>query len=229
MKRRLVAGCLAIAASAACSSSGTSPPPSSSPAGPARHHTSTPAHGGSPIPRESPVPVESNPPGDIPDSTRFLPYRSAKGGLSLKVPEGWSRRTTSSSVSFSDKLNSITVEWFKVSAAPTTGSARSKEVPKLRRTERAFVLKEILACAPSCTIPYSTNPIDVHLPSTRAVVIRYFDNSPPNGVTGKQYRDEVVRFEFFESGKEAAVILSGPVGSDNVDPWRLVSESFAWS
>ena len=181
------------------------------------------------VPRESAVPVESNPPGDIPDSTRYLSYHSATGGFTLKVPEGWSRTTSRSSVSFSDKLNSVTVQWFKASSAPTTGSARSKDVPQLRRTVRAFSLKEILACAPSCTIPYTTNPIDVRLPKTRAVVIRYFANSAPNAVTGRQYRDEVLRFEFFKHGNEAALVLSGPVGSDNVDPWRLVSESFAWS
>ena len=62
-----------------------------------------------------------------------------------------------------------------------------------------------------------------------AVAISYFANSAPNAVTGKRYRDEVDRFEFFKNGTEAAVILSGPVGSDNKDPWRLVSESFAWS
>jgi len=233
MSRSFVCALLLVAAaSGACSSSGSGSSPPTTPGGvsPGGHHGSPAGGKQSPVtPPESPVPVESNPPGDIPDSTRFLPYHSKQGGFTLKVPEGWSRRNTSSSVSFSDKLNSVTVEWLSASSAPTTSSARSKEVPELRRTERAFSLKEVLGCAPSCTIPYSTNPIDVHLPSTQAVVIRYFDNSAPNPVTGKQYRDEVVRFEFFKNGTEAALILAGPVGSDNVDPWRLVSESFAWS
>ena len=227
--RVVAAALLAVVALVACGgSSGGTPSvtgsPGSSPS-PQGSGGSSPSSG----PPEAPVPVESNPPGDIPDSTHYVGYHSAKGRLSLRVPEGWSRTTTNSSVSFSDKLNSVTVEWFKASSAPTTGSARSKEVPQLRRTERAFSLKEILACSPSCTIPYTTNPIDVHLPSAQAVVIRYFANSAPNPVTGKQYRDEVVRFEFFKSGTEAALRLSGPVGSDNVDPWRLVAESFAWS
>ena len=54
-------------------------------------------------------------------------------------------------------------------------------------------------------------------------------NSAPNAVTGKQYRDEVERLEFFHNGTEVALTLSGPVGSDNKDPWRLVAESFRWA
>ena len=181
------------------------------------------------MPSQTPVPVESNPPGDIPDSTRYVAYRSAKGRFLVKVPEGWSRRTTSSSVSFTDKLNTITVSWFKASSAPTTSSAKSNDVPKLRRSVGAFSLKHVIACAPSCTIPYTTGPIVLRLPSTQAVVISYFANSAPNPVTGKRYRDEVERLEFFKNGVEAALTLSGPVGSDNKDPWRLVAESFRWA
>lgn len=146
----------------------------------------------------------------------------------VKVPEGWSRRTTSSSVSFTDKLNSVSVTWSKASSAPTPHSARTKEVPFLQRTKRAFTLGRILLCHNSCTIPYSTAPISPSL-ADPAVVITYDDNSAPSSVTGKQYRDEVLRFEFFGKGEEVALTLAGPVGSDNVDPWTLVSESFRWA
>ena len=43
---------------------------------------------------QAPVPAESNPPGDIPDTTVYVPYRSAAGHVALKVPEGWSRKST---------------------------------------------------------------------------------------------------------------------------------------
>jgi hypothetical protein len=174
------------------------------------------------------VPAESNPPGDIPDNTQFIPYRSTKGGFLVRVPEGWARTTTRDGVSFTDKLNTVAVSWFASPGAPTVARARSKDVPALRRSERAFALKHVLDCAPSCTIPYSTAPIDDSLPAAHAVVITYYSNSAPNQVTGKQYRLENLRFEFFAHGDEAALTLSGPVGSDNVDPWRLVSESFRW-
>jgi hypothetical protein len=231
--RRVTAATLAAVttvALAACqgSSSATSPPPGGSPS---TSPTSSASGGskGSPgsVPSQSPLPAESNPPGDIPDTTRYVPYHSAKGGFAVKVPEGWSRQTTASSVMFTDKLNTINVQWSSASSAPTTSSARSKDVPQLKRTVPAFTLAHIIACAPSCTIPYTTGPIVDSLP-LHAVVISYFANSAPNAVTGKRYRDEVDRFEFFRSGVEAVLTLSGPEGSDNKDPWRLVSESFAW-
>src|SRR5438132_330395 len=136
--RLLAGGVLAAAALVACgggsSSSGATSPPASQPAASA---TTAPAtSGGSPsaVQGQSPVPVESNPPGDIPDTTRYVTYTSSKGHFAVKVPEGWSRSTTSSSVTFTDKLNSITATWSKASAAPTPSSAKSKDVPMLRRT-----------------------------------------------------------------------------------------------
>jgi len=228
--RILAAAALAVAALVACgggSSPGASVPPSSQAASATGPATSAGSPSSS-VPNQSPVPVESNPPGDIPDTTRYVAYRSAKGHFTIKVPEGWSRSMTSSSVNFTDKLNSITASWSKVSSAPTPSSARSKDVPMLRRTVPAFSLKHIIDCAPSCTIPYTTGPIVLNLPSTHAVVISYLANSAPNAVTGKQYRDEVERLEFFHNGTEVALTLSGPVGSDNKDPWRLVAESFRW-
>ena len=40
--------------------------------------------------------------------------------------------------------------------------------------------------------------------------------------------DAVERYEFWRGGTEAVVTLSGAAGSDNVDPWRLVTDSFTW-
>jgi hypothetical protein len=174
------------------------------------------------------VPVENHPPGDIPDDTQFVAYRSKGGGFEVKVPEGWSRTKSNAGVSFTDKLNTVSATWFPAASTPTAGSAKKREVPGLRRTERAFSLGHVLLCDPSCTIPYSTAPISVTLASGPAVVLTYESNSAPNQVTGKQYRLEDLRFEFFRNGEEAVLTLSGPVGSDNVDPWRLVSESFRW-
>ena len=213
---------LSVACTSGSTTTAAQSPPSTS------HHTRS-STAASPVPVESPVAPESNPPGDIPDSTVFVPYRSAKGGYVVRVPEGWSRLTRGSSVEFTDKLNAVTVSWSTAGSMPTTSSAKSSDVPALRRTQRAFRLGRILSCAPGCTIPYSTAPISVNLPSGPAVVITYTANSTPNAVTGKQYRLEELRFEFYRSGKEVALTLSGPVGSDNVDPWRLVSQSFGWT
>src|ERR1700680_2263268 len=62
--------------------------------------------------------AESTPPGDTPDTTVYVPYRSAAGHLLLKVPEGWSRTTAPASSTFTSNLNSIAVAW-----KPTTGVA----------------------------------------------------------------------------------------------------------
>ena len=224
----------AFAAAACGSGSAGSGGPGSSPPQPSPRTTKASSHGSSQapptqsaVPVQSPVPVESNPPGDIPDNTQFVPFRSASGHFVVKVPEGWSRRSTKSSVSFTDKLNTVEVTWSRSQAAPTPRSAKSKDVPALRRSVLAFTLSRIVDCAPSCTIPYSTAPISVSLPA-HAVVVTFRGNSKANSVTGKQYRLEELRFEFFRGHEMAALTLSGPVGSDNVDPWTLVSESFGW-
>jgi hypothetical protein len=48
-------------------------------------------------------------------------------------------------------------------------------------------------------------------------------------VTGKVFREDVYRYMFFHAGTELDVVLSGPTGSDNVDPWRIVTDSVAWT
>ena len=62
-----------------------------------------------------------------------------------------------------------------------------------------------------------------------AVVITYKADSAPSAVTGKVRQLAVERYEFWQNGKEAIIVLSGPVGADNVDPWKLVSDSFRWN
>jgi hypothetical protein len=40
---------------------------------------------------------------------------------------------------------------------------------------------------------------------------------------------DVERYEFWHSGHTLTLTLSAPVGSDNVDPWRTVTDSLQWS
>lgn len=200
----------------ACAGSGTSGTIGTSTSGagsvaptPSKTHT----HSSSPVPPESPVPAESNPPGDIPDSTVFVPFRDRSAGIRVTVPEGWSRTQKGSTVSFTDKLNTIALSSASAATAPTVASANATEVPELRGSTLAFRLKNVSS---------------VSLPGGQAILIEYQINSSPNPVTGKQYRLDVERFELFKSGTEGIVTLSSPVGADNVDPWRTVSESFTW-
>ena len=36
------------------------------------------------------------------------------------------------------------------------------------------------------------------------------------------------RYTFWHDGQEAVLTLSGPKGADNVDPWRIVTNSLRW-
>jgi len=183
---------------------------------PSATETDSPSAGPSesPVPTESPIPAESNPPGDIPDNATFVPYTSKVGGFTISTPEGWARTTTASSVTFTDKLNTVVVSWTPASSAPTVASVKKDEVPKLANTERAFKLGSITTAT---------------LPAGPAVMVEYQANSEPNAVTGKQYRLDVQRYVLFLNGREIAIGLRSPVGSDNVDPWRIVTESFRWA
>ena len=162
---------------------------------------------------EAPVAVESNPPGDIPDSQVYVAYASAGGHFTVKVPEGWTRATAASAVSFSDKLNTISLSWMPASSAPTVQSVQSSDVPRLRKTQRAFQFVSIKS---------------VSLPAGPAVLLSFRANSAPNDVTGKQYRDEVLWYALYHNGTEVIVQLISPVGADNVDPWNIVSKSIRW-
>jgi hypothetical protein len=188
-----------------------SPTSGSSPTPPVT--TSPTASTESPVPSEKPVPTEDSPPGDIPDNIAFVPYRSQAGGFSITTPEGWSRTTSKTDVIFTDKLNTVQVSWARAASAPTVKSATADEVPALQQTVRAFSLVSVKGAT---------------LPAGPAVLISYQANSEPNGVTGKQYRQDVLRYELFHQGTQVDVTLLSPVGADNVDPWRIVTESLRW-
>jgi hypothetical protein len=57
------------------------------------------------------------------------------------------------------------------------------------------------------------------------VRIVYRRNSAPDPVTGRQYRDEVERYELVAGGREIVIELFGPVGADNVDAYRTMVQS----
>ncbi|MCW2907207.1 MAG: lipoprotein [Actinomycetia bacterium] len=202
-----------LSALAACGNSGSATPvagttKASAPA-PSTPGTSSPGPGGS----QAPVAAESNPPGDIPDTTVYVTYQSPPGHLLIKVPEGWSRKTTPASSTFTSNLNSISVAWMPLAAPPTVHSVQATAVPALKAKSLAFRLQSVRA---------------VKLAGGPAVETIYQVNSPPNGVTGRQYRLVIERFELYRHGRGAVIDLSSAVGSDNVDPWRIVSESFRW-
>jgi len=163
--------------------------------------------------QEQPAATERNPPGDIPDSQVFILYRSPFG-FSLKIPEGWARTDRTDGASFADKYDTVDVSIASAAVAPTAESAASNEVVALMKSARAV---KVLAIK------------DVHLPAGAAVLIVYASNSAPNAVTNKQIRLENNRYLYYHAGKRAILDLSAPAGADNVDQWKLMSDSFHWN
>ncbi|MBI5104424.1 MAG: hypothetical protein HZB46_05460 [Solirubrobacterales bacterium] len=158
--------------------------------------------------------AEVNPAGDIPDNQAFVRFTPPGGGFSVKVPEGWSRSDSGGAVVFTDKLNAIRVESVPAQAPLTTREARGTEVPKLAASVKGFK-------------PGSVATITRKAGS--AVRITYLAAAKPNPVTGKAGQDAVERYVFFHQGKDVILTLSGPKGADNVDPWRIVTDSVTWA
>ena len=161
---------------------------------------------------ERPVAQEKNPPGDIPDSQVFVAYHSPLG-FSLKVPEGWARTDRSDGAAFADKYNTIDVAVGSAATAPTSASVTAHEAADLVKTGRAVKIGAVKT---------------VKLRSGPAILIEYASNSEPNPVTNKQLRLENHRYLIHRGGKLATINLSAPLGADNADQWKLISNSFQW-
>lgn len=158
---------------------------------------------------EAPVAAEKNPPGDIPDTQVFIVYTSP-AGFSMKVPEGWSRTDGAKGASFADKYDTIDVSVAPATEAPTAASVKAGEAKSLAATDRAVTIGAIKASK---------------LAGGPAVEIDYTANSDPNAVTGKQIRLERARYLVFGKGKLVTLDMAAPEGADNVDQWKLMSNS----
>jgi hypothetical protein len=157
---------------------------------------------------------ESSPAGDIPDNQAYVAYAPPSASYSVKVPEGWSRTAAGGAVSFTDKLNTVRLEQATASAAPTVNGIRQTMLPKLASSEKSFKARTITT---------------VHRKAGSAVRVTYLALGKPDPVTGKARLDAVERYVFFHNDREAVLTLSGPKGADNVDPWRIITDSLRWT
>ncbi|KUJ58403.1 hypothetical protein ADL25_03505 [Streptomyces sp. NRRL F-5122] len=163
-----------------------------------------------------PAPTESNPAGDIPDNQVYVAYQPSAGsftGFTVKVPEGWARSDQGNTTVFTDKLNTVRITTVSSTAPPTASSVTSTIVPQVRSQVPKFAAPKVS---------------QVTRRSGRVVLLTYQGDSAKDPVTGKVVRDAFERYVFHQSGHEVDLTLSGPVNADNVDPWRIVSDSFAW-
>jgi hypothetical protein len=154
-----------------------------------------------------------NPPGDIPDTQAYVAYTMPSNAFKVKAPEGWSRADAGTAVTFSSHYNTMRLETVSAGSAPTVASAQDSEAPAIQRQGRQVTIGKVSTVARS---------------AGQAVLITYQADSPPDPVTNKFARLDVERYEFWRAGTEAIITLSSPAGSDNVDPWRTVTESFQW-
>jgi hypothetical protein len=155
---------------------------------------------------------EASPPGDIPDNQAFVIYQAPTAGYSVKVPEGWARATQGKAVTFTDKFNSVRVEQLPAAAAPTPATAEA----------------ELAGVARQATCYEAGKVTTVSRQAGTAVLASYRADSPPNAVTAKVVHQDIERYEFWRNGTELVLTLASPHGSDNVDPWRKITDSLTW-
>jgi hypothetical protein len=143
---------------------------------------------------------EVNPAGDIPDNQAYVRFAPPGGGYSVKVPEGWARTAAGGAVTFTDKLNTIRMEAGAASGASTAPSGAQRiKVTTVKRT------------------------------AGTATEVAYLARSQPDAVTGKTRTNAVERYTFPHQGTAVVLTLSGPKGADNVDPWRIVTDSLRFT
>ncbi len=151
-------------------------------------------------------------PGDIPDNQAFVAFASGGGTYTVKVPEGWARTEASGVVTFTDKYNSIAIQSVPATSPPTVISVKS--------TGLAGVASD-----PTYKL---TGVTTVTRKAGAGVLATYEIGSVANQVTGKKALLAVERYEFFHNGTTVTLTLSGAKGADNIDPWKIVSDSLSW-
>jgi hypothetical protein len=157
---------------------------------------------------------EVSPAGDIPDNQAYVAYSPPGAGYSVKVPEGWARTSSQGVTSFTDKLNHVEMQAVPAKFALTVGDARRTEIAKLSKQVAGFK---------------GAGVSTVTRKAGTAVLITYQASSKADPVTGKKRTTAVERYVFFHRGKDIVLTLSGPKGADNVDPWRIVTDSLRYT
>ena len=161
----------------------------------------------------APAASENNPAGDIPDNQAFVPFTPAGGVFTVSVPEGWARTTEGTATIFTDKLNTVRIESRPTAAAPNTESVSVYELPAIASSTPDYRAGGITA---------------VQRNAGQVILITYQGSSPPTPVSGKTQTYAFERYEYWHAGQATVLTLSGPVGADNVDPWRTITDSLRW-
>jgi hypothetical protein len=150
--------------------------------------------------------------GDIPDNQAFVAY--APGVYTIKVPEGWARSTDGTAIVFTDKYNSIRIETVTATTAPTVASVTNGDLAIVAKMAKGYK---------------AGNVSTVTRKAGSAILATYQMDARTSGVTAKTVRLDVERYEFWRNATAVVVTLSAATGSDNVDPWKTVTDGFGWT
>ena len=191
---------------------GTAPTASSTSSASSATHTSSHLSGATSA--VNPNARETLPPGDIPDTIAYVPYTSRSLGLTISTPEGWSRSAAHGHLVFTDKLNRVDVFATRPIGTLTPAAVRVRELPAIRASVQTFALQSVTV-------------ISRH--AGAATRVAYLGDSAPNPVTGKVGTLAFERYEFRDRSREIVVLVSSPKGSDNVDPWRIITNSLRFT
>lgn len=147
--------------------------------------------------------------GDIPDNQIFLVFHDPQAGYSMKYPEGWAQQGSAGRVTFRDKNNVIRAVVSNGPGWTKAGVQSDAHALKGARMQSA--------------------PQSIQLSGRPAFKVVYRTVSAPNPVTGKRVTLTVDRYYLWTRNRRAVLDLGSPVGVDNVDAYRMISQSFKWS
>jgi len=159
----------------------------------------------------APSEAQSAATGDIPDNQVFLTYDNRAAGYSIRYPEGWARKGSASDVTFQDRANVIHVVIAK--GAPQSPASASAGLAELKRTDPTVKAGQ---------------PQRITIAGAPVIKLTYTRLSAADPVTGKRLPLTIDRYEYAHGGKVAIVDLGTPKGVDNVDAYRMISETFRW-
>jgi hypothetical protein len=212
VRKMIVLSLLAIGAAvlAGCGSSSSGPGSSSSRAAAVASSTATAASGSGVHPNAP----ESLPPGDIPDTVAYVAYAVPGAGYTVSTPEGWARTSIGGVVSFTDKLNAVRISAVGAHGPVTISTVRRSLLPRLAASVRGYKLESVSS---------------VRRTAGLAIRTVYLGYSARNPVTNKFGVLAFERYDFWHKGRVVTLLLSSPHGSDNVDPWRKVTDSLVFT
>jgi hypothetical protein len=149
--------------------------------------------------------------GDIPDNQQFLSFHNRAAGYTISYAEGWARSGNGSDVTFRDKSNTITIK-----VAPGPQPTPASITSELKRE----------AASDPCLTP--GHPQSTSAGPNQVIKVTYTTEGQKSSVTGQRPKITVDRYVYSKGGRVATVDLATPVGVDNVDAYRMISESFRW-